>query len=294
MSKTICIYHANCCDGMGAAWVVHQALNENNDVDFIAAGYQGNLPDVTGAHVIIVDFSFKHDDMVVLAEQAESILVIDHHKTAEKDLSPLLESGVISGIFDMTKSGAMLTWEWFFPDQAPPALLTHIQDRDLWKFELPGTREIQAALYSYPMELDVWDNLMYSDMEHLRQEGIAIQRAHDKHVKGLVEYCAFPSVIGGFEVPTLNCNYMFASDAGHELAKDASFSATYFQTENHRKYSLRSSPDGMDVSIIAKCFGGGGHKHAAGFKIALDDLDLLERPVLDHAGACVGDVNVTA
>ncbi|WP_274613715.1 hypothetical protein [Vibrio furnissii] len=39
--RTICIYHANCCDGMGAAWVVHKALNENDDVEFIAASYQG-------------------------------------------------------------------------------------------------------------------------------------------------------------------------------------------------------------------------------------------------------------
>ncbi|MBF4275028.1 hypothetical protein, partial [Vibrio anguillarum] len=75
----ICIYHANCCDGMAAAWVVHQAINENNDVEFIAASYQGELPDVTDAHAIIVDFSFKKDDMKELASKAKSITVIDHH-----------------------------------------------------------------------------------------------------------------------------------------------------------------------------------------------------------------------
>ncbi|HDY8063151.1 DHHA1 domain-containing protein [Vibrio vulnificus] len=279
MNKTICIYHANCCDGMGAAWVVHQALNENDDVEFIAASYQGELPEVKDAHVVIVDFSFKQDQMRQLAKQAASVLVIDHHKTAQAELIPLIESGVIQGVFDMTQSGAMLTWNHFFPGQEPPALIKHIQDRDLWKFELPGTREIQAALYSYPMELDVWDKLMELDVQQLYQEGVAIDRAHLKNVKDLVEFCAFESVIAGNTVPTLNCNYMFASDAGNIMAEGVLFSATYQETGGYRKYSLRSVPNGgIDVSEIAARFGGGGHKHAAGFKIALSELSRLLCP----------------
>ncbi|HAS6086790.1 TPA: hypothetical protein RQJ37_001564 [Vibrio vulnificus] len=279
MTKTICIYHANCCDGMGAAWVVHQALNENDDVEFIAASYQGELPEVIDAHVIIVDFSFKQDQMRELARKAASILVIDHHKTAQAELIPLIESGVIQGVFDMTQSGAMLTWNHFFPGQEPPALIKHIQDRDLWKFELPGTREIQAALYSYPMELDVWDKLMELDVQQLYQEGVAIDRAHLKNVKGLVEYCVFESLIAGYAVPTLNCNYMFASDAGNIMAEGVPFSATYQETVGYRKYSLRSVPNGgIDVSEIAAKFGGGGHRHAAGFKIALSELQWLDEP----------------
>jgi nanoRNase/pAp phosphatase (c-di-AMP/oligoRNAs hydrolase) len=32
-------------------------------------------------------------------------------------------------------------------------------------------------------------------------------------------------------------------------------------------FSLRSTEEGLDVSEIAKLYGGGGHKHAAGFKV---------------------------
>ncbi|MBF4253709.1 phosphohydrolase, partial [Vibrio anguillarum] len=203
---------------MGAAWVVHHALTQEKDIEFIAASYQQDLPDVTNAHVIIVDFSFKKDDMKQLAQKAKSITVIDHHKTAEKELSELLEGGVIDGVFDMTKSGAMLAWEWFFGDVEPPALIQHIQDRDLWKFELPGTREIQAALYSYPMEFNVWNMLMAIDTRTLYEEGVAINRAHMKNINGLVDFCVYESVIAGYLVPTLNCNYMFASDTGNIMA----------------------------------------------------------------------------
>ena len=41
-----------------------------------------------------------------------------------------------------------------------------------------------------------------------------------------------------------------------------------------RKGSLRSHPDGVDVSAIARSFGGGGHKRAAGFStdLAMDEV----------------------
>lgn len=264
---------------MGAAWVVHHAINQEKDIEFIAASYQQDLPDVTNAHVIIVDFSFKKDDMKQLAQKAKSITVIDHHKTAEKELSQLLEDGVIDGIFDMTKSGAMLTWEWFFGNVEPPALIQHIQDRDLWKFELAGTREIQAALYSYQMELSIWDSLMAIDTQTLYTEGVAINRAHMKNVKGLVDFCVYESVIAGYTVPTLNCNYMFASDAGNIMARGVPFSATYQETGDRIKYNLRSVEDGgIDVSEIAAKFGGGGHKHAAGFSISYSELMKLKLP----------------
>ncbi|HHY0551896.1 TPA: DHHA1 domain-containing protein [Vibrio parahaemolyticus] len=277
MKDIICIYHANCCDGMGAAWVVNAALSDEANIQFVPATYQEEPPEVKGKELILVDFSYKRPVMEKLAQEAVRVTVIDHHKSAELELGPLLESGVIDGNFDMNKSGAMLAWDWFIGNEVtPPELIQHIQDRDLWKFELKGTREIQAALYSYPMEFDVWDKLMSQPVKKLYDEGVSIDRAHKKNVKGLVEFCAYRQTIAGYDVPVLNCNYMFASDAGHDLAINELFSATYYDTEEFRKYSLRSSHDnGIDVSKVAEQFGGGGHKNAAGFKIALADLHKL-------------------
>ncbi len=55
------------------------------------------------------------------------------------------------------------------------------------------------------------------------------------------------------------------SDVGHELAKGRPFGVTWFERDGQRVYSLRSVDGGLDVSEIAKSFGGGGHEHAAGF-----------------------------
>jgi len=82
--KKMCIYHGNCADGFGAAWVVRKALGD--DVEFVPGVYGQEPPDVTGKDVVIVDFSYKYDVLRALAVAANSIIVLDHHKSAADDL----------------------------------------------------------------------------------------------------------------------------------------------------------------------------------------------------------------
>jgi bifunctional oligoribonuclease and PAP phosphatase NrnA len=55
-----------------------------------------------------------------------------------------------------------------------------------------------------------------------------------------------------------------------------------------RKGSLRSHPDGVDVSAIARSFGGGGHKRAAGFSTDLS-TDEITRRIVEAFVAVNGD-----
>jgi phosphoesterase RecJ-like protein len=52
-----------------------------------------------------------------------------------------------------------------------------------------------------------------------------------------------------------------------------------------RKGSLRSHPDGVDVSAIARGFGGGGHKRAAGFSTDLEMDEITRRIVAAFVAA---------
>jgi phosphoesterase RecJ-like protein len=52
-----------------------------------------------------------------------------------------------------------------------------------------------------------------------------------------------------------------------------------------RKGSLRSHPDGVDVSAIARGFGGGGHKRAAGFSTDLPMDEITDRIVVAFLAA---------
>ena len=259
---SMCIYHGNCADGFGAAWAVRKAMP---DAEFVAATYGEPPPDVTGKHVVMVDYSYKRPVLLEMASKAESILILDHHKSAAEDLTDLPANVV--AVLDMNRSGAMRTWQHFFPDVEPPRLIRHIEDRDLWRFALPGTREIQANVFSYPYDFDVWDSLMAQDVETMRGEGAAIERKHHKDIAELVKVTKRRMVIGGFDVPVANLPYTLSSDAGHLMAQGEPFAACYWDTPNGRVFSLRSSEEGQDVSAVAKTYGGGGHRNASGFKV---------------------------
>lgn len=270
---TVCIYHGNCADGFGAAWAVRKALG---DIEFHPGKYQEPPPDVTGKDVVMVDFSYKRPELLELAARAKSILILDHHKTAAEDLVDLPAN--VTAIFDMNHSGAMLTWKHFFPDEAPPVLLLHIEDRDLWRFALKNTREIQANVFSYPYDFQVWDRLMAANVETLITEGSAIERKHFKDIKELLGVVTRPMIIGGFSVPVANLPYIHSSDAGHQLAEGRPFGACYWDTPEGRVFSLRSTDAGVDVGAVAQLYGGGGHRNAAGFSVSFERAQEFEIP----------------
>lgn len=56
---------------------------------------------------------------------------------------------------------------------------------------------------------------------------------------------------------------------GRDEVDGARVAACYWDTPEGRVFSLRSTDTGPDVSEIAKAYGGGGHAHAAGFRVPL-------------------------
>lgn len=262
--KPLVIYHAGCWDGFCAAWIARKALG---DCEFVPMNYGEQPPDVTERRVYVLDFSFPRIMLQAMKVYAETLLVLDHHKTAQAELA-----GLSYCHFDMAKSGARLTWEHFFPDQKAPWLVDYTEDRDLWRWKLPDSRVLNTALRSYPLDFVVWDELEgagygWKSFEALKDEGMAILRAEkqivDSHVRQAIE-----TEIDGHRVLMVNATY-FASEIAGELAKGRPFGVVWFEgDEGERVYSLRSDENGVDVSAIAKQHGGGGHARAAGFRVA--------------------------
>jgi len=275
----ICIYHANCDDGFAAAYAVWKRFGDA--VKYVPAQYGNAIPDVAGKDVLIVDFSFKKSDMQRLAGEAKRIVVLDHHKTAEAELADFLQleyaggpfekryaDKMISGVgvcFDTNKSGCRLAWEYCFGNEPAPDWFAAVEDRDLWRFALPQTKEICISIRSYPREFAVWDAF---DAARLAADGEAIRRYVDMIVNNICD-TAFVENIGGHDVPVAACSYDFVSETAHQLLQrnpDAPFAACVVRSYDGTTYSLRSMDDRMDVSEIAKANGGGGHRNAAGFR----------------------------
>lgn len=287
----MCIYHKNCADGFGAAWVVNKYFH--GEVEFIEAAYGDPPPNVMGRNVIMVDFSYPLETILRMRQEVISMVILDHHESARDALSQLYspppnadawfnsvlvgwppsESVRAAAQFDMNRSGAGMTWDWFYPDTPRPQLINHIEDRDMWRFNIPRTREIQSALFSYPYEMYMWDKFMEysrSDLETFANEGMAIERKHIKDIHELLPITTRAMVIGGYTVPVANLPYTLASDAAQVLAYNANFAATYYDGAKRRFFSLRSNAiNGFNVANIAKTYGGGGHKHAAGFNMPI-------------------------
>lgn len=287
----ICIHHAPCQDGFTSAWAVWRRWG--HDVEYVAGVYGETPPDVAGKHVLIADFSYKAPVLRELGQVAKSITILDHHKTAEADLAEFSLGGElldpdhladmcqfsatlpIQARFDMAKSGAMLAWEYCHPGAPAPRLIEHVQDRDLWRFQLDGTREICASLFSEAYDFAIWDEYAAglesaAGRDRLHAEGTAIERKHHKDVEELLGLSMRYMVIGGQRVPVANLPYTMASDGANTLAEGNAFAACYFDRgDGHRQFSLRSKPEGADVSLIAAAYGGGGHARAAGFQVPI-------------------------
>jgi oligoribonuclease NrnB/cAMP/cGMP phosphodiesterase (DHH superfamily) len=282
--KTLCIWHGNCQDGFGAAWAVRRALGD--DVEFHPGVYQDDPPDVTGRDVVIVDFSYKRHVLAAMASSARLLVVLDHHKSAAEDLAGFPDLPPETAIwatacqytgfpfvqFDMDRSGAGMAWDYFHANESRPALINHIEDRDLWRFKLPYTRMISAALFSHPYDFDLWDSFMLKDeaMKTLIVEGGAIERKHHQDIDNLLPVVQREMTIGGLRMPVACLPLTLTSDAGHKMAVQAKgVAACYWDTPEGRVFSLRSTDEGPDVSAIAKGYGGGGHAHASGFRMPL-------------------------
>lgn len=284
-NKIVCFYHGNCADGFTAAWILHNFFkNQGVEVLLIPSFYQNRIDGqyhlVEGAIVYIVDFSFPIDITKDLCDRAEKVIMIDHHKTAQEMIVGKFSAPNFECHFDMTRSGAGLTWDFFYPGCERPNFVNYVEDRDLWKKQMPFTNEAAEMYFSKEYSFENWDRLldMFNQEPH---EWLSIATGINEYkVKSYKEMCeaaAFFVIIDGHKIAMCNLPYMWGSDACHYLCeqhgKTIDCAAYYWDSEGYRNFGLRSIGD-FDVSRIAKSFGGGGHKNAAGFKLKISEGEI--------------------
>lgn len=269
MERNYVLYHANCFDGSGAAYAAWRALGDENTT-YIPAQYNDPVPEIeSGSNVYIVDFSYPRDVLTGLLDASKKLVVLDHHKTAKEALE-----GFPGALFDMDKSGAVMAWEYFHPNVEAPKLLKHIQDRDLWKWNLDGTREVTAALRLIKDFRDydkAVDHLF--GLEHLYSQGSVKIQFDEMEVAAAMKKAIITQYPMGVDRPMLTCAFLnttiLVSEIGSKLCTDlpVQFSLSYFiEKSGDVVFSFRSTGD-FDVSVLAKQLGGGGHRGAAGARV---------------------------
>ncbi len=309
------VYHAGCPDGFGAAYAAWLRFGASARYRAMHHGQPWEMAEIAGHDVFILDFSFAPDALETMAALAGSVVQIDHHASARQPWAARLTKAPdgreifihpalpLTVIFDLGKSGVRLAWEHFHPDRPVPLVLRHVEDVDLWRFALPGSRPIARALRLLPDDFAAWDDLVRQadapDTPRYKAflaEGEAIERFFQTEIEQLAQGgLVMPARLRGEPVdplqaqrhglPTVNdgdrawraidglavnANALFASELGNRLAeRSGSFGLVWeLGAGGEVKVSLRAAGR-VDVAAIAAGYGGGGHPNAAGFRIEL-------------------------
>jgi oligoribonuclease NrnB/cAMP/cGMP phosphodiesterase (DHH superfamily) len=263
-SVNLVIYHAGCTDGFGAAYAAWKLLGDR--AEYYAAKYGEPPPDVTGKNVVVLDFSYDNVTTKSLIKAAKSFLIIDHHKSAMVELHDITCTR-----FDMNHSGAMLSWKFFHPGKEAPRLIKFIEDRDLWKWEIPYSKEFSAAFDMVKFDFEEFDKYLDDSAVDDAQERGSYILAYSKTVISKIAKHAAPRKLNGKDVLVVNSPH-WMSEIGNTLGPRCDFAVIWYWDHDTRqvKVSLRAHHDDADVSEVAKRFGGGGHRLAAGFALPRD------------------------
>lgn len=288
----VVVLHHGDWDGVTAAWVFQEAVRlgrvagveRTETPTFHVARYDENPPHVEpDDDVWLLDFCYGAIALQHLLASARSVSVIDHHPTAIARVDEAgLRGSFATCVLCVEGSGCGLAWQLFFGDETTrtPALVRYVEDHDLWRFRLPGSRELRSWIHSFEPTLEaaarlhsvacsVPPNVAVPGTEFPEwafRAGAAIERA----VGGLASAMAGRAVAGSIDGSACVCANapVLTSDVGHALLEahpEAEVALVFSDGAKNRQYGLYSRPEGRDVSVIARKFGGGGHPHAAGF-----------------------------
>lgn len=277
--NTYIIFHANCNDGMAAAWVAH--LRFGDTVKYIPAKYGMPFPDEIkkGDEAYILDFSWPRDIIERVLAKGIKLVILDHHKTAKDELQ-----GLNCAYFDMEHSGARLAWNHFFPDKSVPWSIQLVEDYDLWIKQYEDTDPFNYYLRTIS-ENNNPTNPDFVNAMHFPTTGVAAGKHYQKFVNWQAHQCikhilfSFTVTLDGkfIKVPCLSASKTISNETAHAfLTTNPQYEicGIVWITSPHGLYvSLRCSEETqINAGEIAKQFGGGGHPKAAGFQVSHIEL----------------------
>jgi oligoribonuclease NrnB/cAMP/cGMP phosphodiesterase (DHH superfamily) len=277
----VIVFHHDDADGRcSAAVVLRWAQVELPSVErlhLVEASYNKPIPidDIKpGEDVVIVDFSFKPDVMREVRKRTGLITWCDHHVSC-KDYD-YANDPTILGLRDFTDkglSGCELTWKHFFNCKAP-RFIALLGDYDSWRMkEAPESLEFYEGLKmedTGPRD-PVWEELfceaVHSDSRGTTLAGICHRgrvatRYRDLYCRGMCASFGYMATLDGHKAYAVNL-YRFGSQGFGAMFNAVPVCISYVHTGDEYVVSLYSAT--VDVSEIARKFGGGGHAGAAGF-----------------------------
>lgn len=298
------IYHANCVDGLTAVAIAAHCYPDAERIP-LSHGDHLTLKELADKHVCFLDISIKKPQMLSLLELSKSVTVIDHHVSSYQELLEI-QSPNFKFVYDVTKSGAQLAWDYFI-NKPEPLFISLVGDRDLWTKKFQDTDVLSLAMRVLQWGYEDMSNHIdfiikgdYEDMDYKTYDLVKQGREFDKYHQYMVNqiasnaYSARLDDDSDTEVLCVNCPMGLMSDVGAAVAKRSPSGVAwlFYDTEEFTKHSLRVSEESdYDAARFAAQQGGGGHKKAAGWQVCHFSVSTIGDDVNNAGLVITGDTS---
>lgn len=275
-----CFYHSADLDGHCSGALVKYCYSncELIPIDYGDEFPWESIPIGCGEKVFMVDFSLQpYLRMKKLAIHADPLVWIDHHKSEIEEHEKWLAAGneSIMGIQRVGVGACQLVWQYLWQDEkkrAVPTFVKLLAEYDVWDHSGPRTLPFQYGMRQYdtnPENQDFWQKLFNpKQVQKITEEGSLLLSYEKKINAKYIQASAFEIEFEGLKCIACNKN-LTSSQLFESIWDESKYDAMLtFGWRNNGSWtiSLYSTKDDIDVSVIAKARGGGGHKGAAGFQ----------------------------
>ena len=271
-----CFFHSSDLDGQCSGAIIKMAYP---DCELIGINYGDDFPwDSIKRNdtVILVDISLQpFSDMEKLSNMC-SLYWIDHHISAINEYEKSKNFRPADVSLNTEYAACELTWK-YFNKTSIPYYVTLLGQFDIWNHSNPDTLFFQYGLSQYNTNPDnqiLWEKLKLKQfLTEIINEGRHIKKYVDKENIKYLKNAGFETEFSGYKCYAVNklfCGSLIFDSLKNKEDYDIFIIFGY----NNFKWSisLYSEKDNIDVSKLAKKYGGGGHKGASGFQ-------LKEKPV---------------
>lgn len=260
-------------DGRCSGAIVYRAMQGREDDGVGSSYYEIDYNDEfpfsiiqPGEQVAIVDFSLqKPGEFEKLLAITDNVIWIDHHKTAIEKHGNLN----ILGIRQDGVAACVLAWQYFFPDKDVPYVVELLGDYDIWAFEYgEKTSMLQAGirLHNTSPESENWDTWLGASYRanDLIRDGETALLYRNNYYRDLVKRLSFFAEFEGYRIVACNAA-LVNSQLFDSIHGDYDLMMPFYFDGNQWTVSIYTKKN-IDCSELAKKYGGGGHKKAAGFQ----------------------------
>ncbi len=264
------LYHGSCPDGFGGAFSAWKKFGDS--ATYHPVSYGKPIPEgLAGTHVYFIDCCYAQNVMDGIVKEATTVTMLDHHRGTQAVVESMQEH-----VFDNDRSGATIAWTYFHPDVPVPHLLRYIEDDDLYRFSDPDTHAVLSYVSIQPFTFERWEVLMEELEDSASREAFLKRvRVYGEYFEMLAEFATEHVKLvkfEGYEVTFATAHPFkpMKSLVGNLLAKKhGPFCLVVSAHPNGFGVSIRG--DGtVDVSAIARKYGGNGHHDSSGFAIPAD------------------------